>query len=1304
MNMEKYRYLFIKAATLLMPVFFVMITCSAAATLPESGLLWKNISVMGKRMSVYCIFTDSRGIVWLGTNNGLFFYDGVTTHAVDESGKAMNQVYSITEKDGKLFLGTNYGLMTFSFQDNSIGYYTADSPKEIRCMLIDDDRIWLGSIYGMYTVDTGTKEIMDISEGLPHKSVYSILKDCRGILYAGTYDGLSRWDQAENVFREVPIPEHDCNSGNLFVNCLLETADRQKICIGTEGNMYIYSPETGTCHADTFMTGKNIKCLAQSDDGHILIGTDSGIFDMSNDNIRQYRHDSRQEQAISNNEIWCIHTDGSNIFAGHEMGFSAASNSSAIRVIKLSSITDSGEGNDIHSIYRDGRGTLWITGTNGIIRLKENGTARWYHPSGKTHSLSHNHIRIIKEDSDGNIWFGTDGGLNRYNAGSDDFDVFHIVDKDGKHSSNWVYAIEEDKERLLVGSYLGGLHSIAKSKLSGRGRVVVSDESTNTGSQVFKGHHLKLNNDLVNKVIKDHEGNIWILCFNDDFLTRILPDGKVDMFDIGALAGCQPATIDLDGEGRLWCAFKGGAIVFKPDNTHEIIRFPETGSDESVLAIAKVGDGMWISTVSNVWSIDGKSMEIKLLPIAQKSYKAIFSDPVTGKVYLGGNDEITEVDPRMMDGKTGNSIRMVLANVENDVFDMSELVPAKEGLEIPYGGNLTVAVSNLDYSPAAPQRYAYKLARSYTDSTAKWIIMPENSNTISLPEMKMGDCLLLIRPAGTPGPAYSLPLHVQAPWFLSWWAFSLYFMAVLSIIAYIIVYMHQRHMRLIREEDRRKSLENVERKLAFLSGISHDLKTPLSMIIGPASLLREKVRDNDVRKSLDTIYNNAVRLNSMIHRTLEINYLEDTGEKSLILSTFDAVDLCKSIFEAFKENHPQKKFIFHTSEPQLPIEADAVKFESIITNLFSNACKYSEDDATISCGICRIDRNIHIVVSDDGFGIDEIDQPLVFQRMFRSPSTSKMKEGTGIGLYLAKQYIELMKGKIELYSAKGQGTSFIITLPLSENAALRHHEESDVADIGCKKPKILIVEDNQQISDFIYDMLVNDYICLTAGNGRAGLSIATSFIPDLIISDELMPVMNGMEMIRRIKQDVRLTNIPIIMLTAKSDNVTENDSVKLGVDVFMPKPFEPSVLLGRIRHLMEVRQKLHESIRIEAITEVKPIEAESVPEKQLALISKIIEENISDPDLNVNVLCEKCGMPNKQLYRIIKKYIGVGPLDHIRNVRLQKAAMLLSQKRFTVSEICYMVGFKTPSYFAKCFQEKFGVKPSQYQSDDKIDI
>lgn len=201
----------------------------------------------------------------------------------------------------------------------------------------------------------------------------------------------------------------------------------------------------------------------------------------------------------------------------------------------------------------------------------------------------------------------------------------------------------------------------------------------------------------------------------------------------------------------------------------------------------------------------------------------------------------------------------------------------------------------------------------------------------------------------------------------------------------------------------------------------------------------------------------------------------------------------------------------------------------------------------------------------------------------------------------------------------------------------------------------------------------------------------------------MMPIMNGLEMVRRIKQHPRLSSLPVIMLTAKSDNVTENESIKLGIDVFMTKPFEPVTLLGRISHLLKGRSEIREKVRMQTIAEAesKPIEAESVNEKTLAKIVKVIEENISDPDLNVNLLCEKSGIPNKQLYRLIKKYMGIGPLDYIRRVRLQKAAVLLSQHRFTVAEISYMVGFKTPSYFAKCFQNQYGMKPSQYQSEDE---
>lgn len=294
-----------------------------------------------------------------------------------------------------------------------------------------------------------------------------------------------------------------------------------------------------------------------------------------------------------------------------------------------------------------------------------------------------------------------------------------------------------------------------------------------------------------------------------------------------------------------------------------------------------------------------------------------------------------------------------------------------------------------------------------------------------------------------------------------------------------------------------------------------------------------------------------------------------------------------------------------------------------------------------------------------------------------------------------------MDGNISLYSKEGQGTSFVVTLPISEK--VQTSERRDVTQDDNGKPKILIVEDNLQISEFITGILVKEYTTLTADNGRTGLAIASSFIPDLIIADEMMPVMNGLEMVRQLKQHPRLSSVPIIMLTAKSDNKTETESIKLGIDVFMTKPFEPTALLGRITQLLKARREIKEKVRIQAITEAesKPIEAESFNEKALARIAKIIEENISDPDLNVNLLCEKSGIAQKQLYRLIKKYMDISPLDYIRSVRLQKAAVLLSQQRFTVSEICYMVGFKTPSYFARCFQAQFGVKPSQYKSDDK---
>ena len=1274
----------------------------SAPQLPEPEFSWKNVTVDGKKTAVFCIFRDSRGIMWLGTNSGLYFYDGITTHPIGETEIFGTQVYSIVEKDDRLFIGSNNGLLTYDYATGQVKECDIDSPKEIRTLLLIDDDIWIGGLNGICKFSINSNVITDHTKGLPHKSVYSILRDSRGILYVGTYNGLARWDINSEMFQPLKVKSEDNRlSTRLFANCLLESQDKENIYIGGEGFLYKYTPANDNWEKITLVGNNNIKSLCNGDNGHILIGTDDGVFDMSRGGVKQYRHDSRQDLSVADNEIWCIYSDSqNNVWAGHERGFSIASNSRYLRTIELSTLVHSGEGNEIHSIYRDSKANLWFAGNNGVICLSYDSTPHWYRHTGLPNSLSHNRVRAIHEDAENNIWFATDAGINRFNRDNGSFDVFYIVDKQGEHNSNWVYALIEDDTHFWIGSFLNGLHYVDKRKFNSQDNNFFSDLSINAENK-----SLELSSNLVNDIVKDHEGNIWILLFRDNTLTRFSPSSnEIIKYDIFDLTGGYPANISADNHGRIWCAFKGGVIIFSGKDKYDIVKFPHTNSDETVLALGKVGNGMWISTQSNVWGVDGQTLEANLLPIPQRSYTAVYEDTLSNKVYLGGTDEILEVANNVTENSTDyKTISMILNDRGEGYLNLADIKGGIKGKTIPYGGSITLVVSSLDYSPESVHRYMYKLAESESDTIDGWVVMPEGTNTITFfRSKKMGDYNVLVKAVGSPMSPIAVPLTVKSPVALSWWAVIAYISIAIGILYWIVWYMRKKNSRTLQEQERQSALENVERKLSFLSAISHDLKTPLSMILGPVSLMKEKTKDPENKKNLEVVYDNAVRLNNMIHRTLELQHLEDADENLLIVSIFDAVEFCKGVFEIFKENNPQKNFMFHSSVPQILIEADAVKFESVITNLLSNACKYSDEGATISLGISQQDRHVEFVVSDDGVGISDIDQPLVFQRMFRSPSTSKLKEGTGLGLYLIKKYLELMNGNISLYSKEGQGTSFVVTLPITEKV-LPQSELLVSSDDSCKS-KILIVEDNQQIAGFLTDLLKDKYKCITSENGRSGIAIASSFIPDLIIADEMMPIMSGLEMIKLLKQNPRLAFIPTIMLTAKSDNHTENESIKLGIDAFMTKPFEPAVLLGRISQLLKSRSDIKEKVRIQAITEAesKPIEAETNNEKLLAKIAKIIEDNISDPDLNVNLLCEKSEMAQKQLYRLIKKYMGVSPLDYIRRVRLRKAAMLLSQRRFTVSEISYMVGFKTPSYFAKCFQSQFGVKPSQNQSDDEM--
>lgn len=494
--------------------------------------------------------------------------------------------------------------------------------------------------------------------------------------------------------------------------------------------------------------------------------------------------------------------------------------------------------------------------------------------------------------------------------------------------------------------------------------------------------------------------------------------------------------------------------------------------------------------------------------------------------------------------------------------------------------------------------------------------------------------------------------------------------------------------------DRDRSMAQVKSRMEFFTNISHEFKTPLSMIIGPVGKMLPEAKDPVLKRNLNIIRDNAMKLNSLIHSALDFNRIDMQGENLLIFSRIEIVEFCRSMMEVYKESFTGKNFIFNSTEESLYLNLDVVKMESVLNNILSNACKYSEEKATIVLSLRVVGESIEIKISDDGVGIPTEEMPFIFQRLYQSSRTTGNREGTGIGLYLAKTYIEMHKGGISVEANEGGGTVFTFSIPITET---KDEHAKNTQQIDTSRSTVLIVDDNVAIADFIKEVLSNEYNCLVASNGRAGLAVCGSCVPDLMIVDVMMPVMDGIEMCRRVKRNTILSSIPIILLTAKDDFVTESESVRLGIDAFMSKPFDAEMLLSRVKQLLNSKAALRSQVRMEEITSsVAMIEAESVDEKLLSDIIKVIEDNIDSQELNVNFVCEKVGLSTKQLYRKIKQHIGITPVEYIKQIRLKKAAMLIQQKKFTISEVMYMVGFSSPSYFSKCFQQQFGKTPRQY--------
>ena len=1286
----------------------------------NSYQLFENIGLGPEASVTNCFLQDRQGIIWIGSNKGLFSYDGYSVQAHLGAGKANNAwIYcGVIIDQTYLYLGTDNGMLIYNYKTDQYETPAISFPKDFRSMALQGDHLWIGTLNGLfvYHIRNHTLKQFDTKryKGLTHSAVYSIIHTTDNHIYVGTYNGLSRYIVAEDRFEPVNLPAAP-GKKNLFINSLLEDVSRQCIWIGTEGSLFKYSPSNGQAEQIESVHANSIKSLALDAKKDLLIGTDNGLYVYHEKKaVLHALHDSRNRQSLADNIVWNIFADREhNIWLGTNYGISLSRNNSAFQYIPIAQITGTGEGNQFFSLYKDVQGWYWLGGSNGIIRTKSPADnlpdAIWYNMGDALYHLPHNRIRHIYQDSSNDLWIATDGSINRYDYRQKRFIHYNITDKTGKYNANWAYHLMEDGQgNLWVATCLGGIFIVNKEKLMKSQSETYVAEYNFTTKDGLSGM-------FINQLLPDKEGNVWALLYNNgidkiNIRTRQITHVKTDL----PTRNNKPNYLLADKEGHIWAGFRGGVLRMNPRSNEIQPVYLGSFSNNEILSMLEVENNIWISASNGFWVVNKKTLAPRRLDFTSRRFTSMFYDRELRQIYLGDVDGIAITSPDVLNmHPTTRSIVATALYINGLLSEQTGEGSIRYARNISLNhqqNNLAIEFSDLPFSLEEKNKFVYQLK----GVDAGWHLLDPNSNRITYNNLNPGSYVLHISKIDANGnpaeQAYTLNVHVSPPWYYTTWAKLFYFLLGVGLILWAVNFFRMKNRLRMERMEKAKIMEQSRQKIDFFTNLSHDFKTPLSLIIAPVSRLLPEISNPQEKKVLEGIQRNAMKINSLVHQVLDFSRIDGNANTFLILSHTEMVSFTRNQFQSYEELAKEKNITlrYETNREELFVNIDIIKWESILHNLLSNALKYTPAGGSISLSLNykETEPELAISVSDTGIGISQQDVPYIFQRFFQSSRTKGKKEGTGIGLYLVKRYAELHGVNITVASEEDKGTTVTLTMPITADtetsgavaapSGLPDATGGPATDEGALQPLILIVEDEPEICRMIKEVLGNRYRYSEASNGKEGLKHCIEEVPDLVITDFMMPLMNGMEMCNHIKKYLPTSAIPIIMLTGVSNKETELESIRHHIDSFITKPFEASMLLSRVEQLLSKKQILEAQTRIETLSVPQKSDAVSFDEKFLADVTRMIEDHMDDAGLNVNMLCQLSDISNKQMYRKIKQLTGLSPVEYIKNIRMKKAAMLLEQQKFSIAEVMYMVGFSSSSYFSKCFQSEFGVTPKQY--------
>jgi signal transduction histidine kinase/ligand-binding sensor domain-containing protein/DNA-binding response OmpR family regulator len=1325
--------------------------------------------------NVTCILQDYLGYLWFGTQNGLVKYDGYSMKVFlpeKDNSNSINNRWIVTiyeDRNRTLWVGTMGGLNKFDRSNESFKtfrYNPSDSNSinndQIQCIYEDKNgKFWVGTSEGLNLFD-------------PKNEVFSRYYFKEGDLKSQSTSTSNQLNLCISAIIEDPL------TGDLLVGTerdgLWKFNVKEKIF-----TIYNFNNES----VSNEKIGK-IQSFCKAKDGKIWMISDYSLssLDPWKRSLKSYNDYPTIADVPSSVNGWVIEDKDGMIWAGLSIGETGlfCLNPKTNSFQKYNLFPEKPKKPNftyIFSIYEDRQGIIWIgTWGSGIMKLdkrKNQFQVLKSDPNNFSNNLSHSQVYSVTFDPKGFIWFCTRRALDKYDIKKG---IYKHYLKNEKCTTQSIYTTFQDKSGFIwiITASCG---------------LIRFDPGTESYRFYFNDPDAPLNlvNKQMTSMLLDQFGFLWIGTwglglYKCDIVNNKLTNYKHDPNNPSSLTSDVVNTILEDSFGTIWvgtnlgglnkftrktekftqCGFTSNYIIYEDKQKNFWVADYYTGLNlfdrEKDTVIASYGeeDGLASNSIIGILEDDHNNLWIvtefglSKFNIKTRTFRNYYKEDglpnnwfpdnqfcnpsPDGRMFFNtGAGEIVFHPDSIKDDPTPPQVVLSgisLFNRPGEKLNYKGFISELKEITLPYDQNdLRFDFVGLHFS--APERNKYKYILENFDND--WINAGTQRNA-TYTNLDPGEYIFRVTASNKDGvwnkAGTSIKIIILPPWWATTWAYLFYAMAFISLLYFTwklqVKRIKVRHEFEMSRFESQKLHEVDELKSRFFTNISHEFRTPLTLILGPVKQMIEKLNEGKMKDDLSMVHRNANKLLELVNQLLDISKLE-SGNMKLQTIPQNIIPFLKALLLSFTSYAERKRITlkFNSEEDEIIVYLDRDKVEKIITNILSNAFKFTPDGGRIEVTLNREDNYANVIVSDTGIGIPKEKLARIFDRFYQvDGSHTREQEGTGIGLSLTKELVELHKGKIEVESEEGKGTTVTISLPLGKEhlkpeeiskaeeekeyekekerqGYYREIESKAEHKVGLEildketLPLLLIVEDNFDVRYYIKDNLKKDYRLIEAIDGEDGWNKSIDQIPDLIVSDVMMPKMDGFKLCEKLKTDERTSHIPVILLTAKAAKQDKIEGYETGADDYIMKPFEPDELKARIKNLIEQRKRLHQHFQKKGIFEIEQSKITSVDKKFLQKLILTINKNISDTALSVEMLTDKLAISRTVLYRKIISLTGEPPGELIRRTRLNRAAELIDQNFGNLSEIALEVGFNNPAYFSESFKKQFGISPSQYE-------